>query len=262
MKKIKSYLFRPVFCLSLAAFLLAVSALGSARAALAYYSENYSAQMTVSSIGVSLMENGKKVCWRDYGHRGGQWSENTGKLLEHLPGEGENKKVVPGKIYPERLSVQNSGDIDTYVRVILYRHWQNSQGERDTAFSPALIELGLSTGQGWMIDEKASTAERIILYYGNILSPGEESPILNDTLKINSDIGKKAAESVSVDEKGYKTITTRFAYDGYRFNLTAEVDAVQTHNAREAIKSAWGVDVDVAADGALSLQQGEVSGVE
>lgn len=34
-------------------------------------------------------------------------------------------------------------------------------------------------------------------------------------------------------------------YDGYSFNLDAEVDAVQTHNAKAAIKSAWGVDVSV-----------------
>ena len=45
-----------------------------------------------------------------------------------------------------------------------------------------------------------------------------------------------------------------FAYDGYRFYLKAEVDAVQTHNAAEAVKSAWGVDAEVAEDGTLSLK--------
>ena len=38
------------------------------------------------------------------------------------------------------------------------------------------------------------------------------------------------------------------------FNLEAEVDAVQTHNAKDAIKSAWGIDVNVASDGTISLQ--------
>ena len=51
-----------------------------------------------------------------------------------------------------------------------------------------------------------------------------------------------------------KTVTT-FNYDGVKFNLEAEVDAVQTHNARDAIKSAWGVDVNVGDDGAISLAQ-------
>ena len=51
--------------------------------------------------------------------------------------------------------------------------------------------------------------------------------------------------------------TIRYVYDysGYSFTLDAEVDAVQTHNAQDAIKSAWGVDVNISADGqSLSLQ--------
>ena len=34
------------------------------------------------------------------------------------------------------------------------------------------------------------------------------------------------------------------------------MDAVQTHNAQDAIKSAWGVDVDVAANGDISFTIG------
>ena len=41
--------------------------------------------------------------------------------------------------------------------------------------------------------------------------------------------------------------------DGVTFNLEAHVDAVQTHNAQDAIKSAWGVNVNVSSDGTLSL---------
>ena len=36
--------------------------------------------------------------------------------------------------------------------------------------------------------------------------------------------------------------------------LEAEADAVQTHNAQDAIKSAWGVDVDVDGNGNISLR--------
>ena len=48
--------------------------------------------------------------------------------------------------------------------------------------------------------------------------------------------------------------TTTYAYDGYNFQLEAEADAVQTHNAQDAIKSAWGVDVDVDGNGNISLR--------
>ena len=43
-------------------------------------------------------------------------------------------------------------------------------------------------------------------------------------------------------------------YDGYIAYLEAETDSVQTHNAADAIKSAWGIDVDVAEDGSISLR--------
>ena len=37
------------------------------------------------------------------------------------------------------------------------------------------------------------------------------------------------------------------------FVIEACVDAVQTHNAKEAIKSAWGIDVNIGSNGSLSL---------
>ena len=68
--------------------------------------------------------------------------------------------------------------------------------------------------------------------------------------------GDKDSVKVYVTEKdGYQTITTTYAYDGYNFQIEAEADAVQTHNAKDAIKSAWGVDVNVSDDEtSLSLQ--------
>ena len=48
--------------------------------------------------------------------------------------------------------------------------------------------------------------------------------------------------------------TYEYVYDGYKFFLEAEVNAVQTHNAADAIKSAWGVDVNVSADKKISLK--------
>ena len=50
-------------------------------------------------------------------------------------------------------------------------------------------------------------------------------------------------------------MTTVYEYDGAMFVLEAEVDAVQTHNAADAIRSAWGVEVTLEEDGALRLVQ-------
>lgn len=235
--------------LSASAVLLIGSTVGSTRAALTYYSENYGAEVTVSNIGVSLLENGETVSRRDYDSNG-EWNETSGALLADL----QEETIVPGKKYDEALAVSNSGSIDSYVRVILNKSWTDSEGSTDPNLSPELIDLNLLTDNGWIIDEDASTAERTILYYTNILPAGDTTPALSDTVRIDPAVADKVTEEVTTDENGYKTITFTYAYDGYTFELEAEVNAVQTHNAQDAIKSAWGVDVDVADDGTISLR--------
>ena len=118
----------------------------------------------------------------------------------------------------------------------------------------AVIDLNLKEGSGWVIDKNASTKERTILYYTGILPAGKSTPALSDTLTIDGSIATKVKQDVT-EKDGYKTITTTYAYDGYNFQLEAEADAVQTHNAQDAIKSAWGVDVSVNDDETvMSLQ--------
>ena len=115
--------------LGAAAVLLLGSTVGSTRAALTYYSENYSAQMNLKHIGVSLVENGQVVSSRDY-VSGNEWSGNTeGKLLANMLGEKE--KFTPGKQYDEAISVTNSGDIDTFVRVIITKSWKDKEGRKN-----------------------------------------------------------------------------------------------------------------------------------
>ena len=163
-------------------------------------------------------------------------------------------KIVPGKKYDEVLGVTNSGSIDSYVRVILTKSWKNPDGKKDTNLDPDWIELNLRTDNGWMVDESASTKERTVLYYSGIVGAGQETPAFVDSLKINNEIGQQVKQEISTDKDGNKIINHVYKYNGYQFDLEAEVNAVQTHNAQDAIKSAWGVDVSVAADGILSLQ--------
>ena len=209
--------------LGAAAVLLLGSTVGSTRAALTYYSENYSAQMNLKHIGVSLVENGQVVSSRDY-VSGNEWSGNTeGKLLANML--GENEKFTPGKQYDEAISVTNSGDIDTFVRVIITKSWKDKEGRKNAELSPDLIELNVPENSGWVVAEDQST------------------PGLSDTIRIDESV----AQQVNKVTDG-STVTYQYKYDGYSFNLDAEVDAVQTHNAKAAIKSAWGVDVSVSDD--------------
>lgn len=228
-----------VALLSASVLLLAGSTVGSARAALTYYSENYGAQVEISNIGVTLVENGKPISYRNY-ESNGNWDEATGTLLS------EEEKIVPGKKYKEELKVKNSGSIDTYVRVIVKKSWvseKDGKEAKDTSLSPDLIKFNFLSND-WMIDESASTKERTILYYSKILGPGAETDLFSDSISIDNSIAKKVRQNVT-EENGHKTITTTYVYDGYKFKVEAEVDAVQTHNAQDAIKSAWGVDVNL-----------------
>lgn len=247
-KRKKSFPKITVLLLAASAVLLVGSGVGSARAALTYYSENYSAQMNMQSIGVSLVENDAVVSSRDY-VSDNEWSGTTeGTLLANMLGEDE--KFTPGKRYNEAISVKNSGNIDTFVRVILTRSWQDAEGKKNTSLSPDLIELNYLTDSGWVIAEDQSTPERTVLYYTKALPVGETTPALSDTIRVNESIAQDVTKQVDGN-----TIRYTYKYDGYSFHVDAEVDAVQTHNAQEAIKSAWGVDVSVNDDETvMSLQ--------
>ena len=270
MKKRSAFKIKPVFLLMAAAILLVASTVGSTQAALTYYSENYMAEVTVSNIGVKLLENGAEVSRRNYiNEKGKIWDDtNDGTLfasgkLKEVCADGTIKDVnaadlVLGKKYQEELKVENSGAIDSYVRMVITKSWKDANGKKDTTLSPALIDLELNTTDTegnvvWIKDDKASTTERIVLYYKNILEVGETTPACTKTVRIDPAIGTKVVETVSTDANGLKTITFVYEYDGYDFYIEAEVDAVQTHNAVDAIKSAWGVDVTIA--------EGKITGV-
>lgn len=224
---------------ALAALLLLGSTVGSTRAALTYYSENYIAKITVDQIGVSLLENGEIVSSRDYAEDGWRIRSNkgdgsvNGALLTNML--GENEKLALNKRYDEKLTVKNSGTIDEYVRVRIYRYWMKD-GKKVTVLSPDLIDLNLVNTGRW-IKNPNETAECMELFYKGILRSGKETEAFADTIRVD---GKVAAEA-KVETNG-SAITTTYKYDGVEFHVDVEVDAVQTHNAQDAIKSAWGVD--------------------
>ena len=172
-----------------AGVLLLGSAIGSTQAALTYYSENYTAEITISQIGVSLMENGKVVSSRDYNEDKWDISTNkkdstsaSGALLTNMLKKDE--KLALNKKYDEVLRVKNSGSIDQYVRVSIYRYWTYKDGKKVTALSPDLIDLRIKDksindkeaydGSRW-VKNPESTRECMELYYKGILPSESES---------------------------------------------------------------------------------------
>lgn len=270
MESIRRILRSPVMTVVLfvlAAGLLLTSAIGGTRAALEAQSETYSARMQMYDIGVTLLENGTPVAWRNYiPNSDNQWdtvgtADGVGTLFGSMLGENDDFQM--GRAYREELAVRNSGTIDEYVRVTIYKYWvmdNVANAEKLQNLSPSLIDLHLLTGDnGWMLDETrtTSTKERTVLYYTNVLPSGGTTPNLCDTVTVNGDVIRSVTQTESTetrDGRTYRVITTTYDYDGAQFVVEAEVDAVQTHNAHDAILSAWGRDVTlVGEDGAAVI---------
>ena len=92
---------KTIVLLVAAAVLLLSSAVGSTRAALTYYSENYSAEVTVANIGVTLLENGEAVSYKNY-LNDGKWDVKDSDLFADLL----DKDFTVGKSYDEVLEVK------------------------------------------------------------------------------------------------------------------------------------------------------------
>lgn len=251
---------------AVAVLLLLGSVAGSSQAALTYYSENYSAELQMFDIGITLVENDQDVSYRKYAQRDDKWEEGGIGLLTNMlytGPNGEQEALQLEKKYDEALCVKNSGNIDEYVRVIIYRYWVDEEEESDGTLvpvekrrkrvdiSPDYIKLfpwnEMETAQGrtpsyngWVMDKAASTRERIVLYYTGILRTGKTTPTFMDALAVSKDV----EERFRITEKDGKYI-----YGNEEFVLDIEADGVQTHNAEDAIKSAWGIDVRVDSSG-------------
>lgn len=211
---------------------------GTARAALSIFSPDYQAEFQTSELEVGLTENGTLV-------------PDNGALLGWMDG----MTITPGKTYDEVLAAKNIGDYDQYVRVVVKKYWTDADDNRvsvddegnEYAINPAFIHLE-ETGD-WIKDEDNTTDGQIVLYSTKMLAPGESCEFIK-TLTIDPAVltdkeARKVADKTITNEDGTsKTIyTTTYLLDGFRFNIEAEVDAVQTHNAPDAIKGVWGYSV-------------------
>ena len=234
---------------AVAATLLIFSVVGSSQAALSYFSDTYGAEVSMQEIGVTLVENGEPVSSRDYLGSNDQWSGGNGELVTKMLNTGANgakEELKLGRSYKEELAVKNSGVIDEYVRVTIYKYWADASGRKTSqtaALDSDLIDLELTLGNGWRLDETAGsqTEERTVLYYDPILRSGDTTPAFSSTLTLDAmPIEASVERHESVDEYGKQVIETTYTYDNVQFMLKVDVDAVQTHNADDAKMSAWG----------------------
>ena len=131
--------------------------------------------------------------------------------------------------------------------MVVYKYWQNKDGEKDARFDPEMIVLGYE--DGWTKDTAAPKTydEREIWYYTDGPLVSGESKAFLKSVQINDEILTLCTQK-TVGNKIY----TIFEYDGAQFCIEIEADGVQTHNAQQAILSAWGKSVTVTDGGPIT----------
>ena len=92
--------------------------------------------------------------------------------------------------------------------------------------------------------------EIVQLYSIEPIAAGEALTAVEE-MGVDSQIAKMVKQTYTKEGKT-TTITTIYEYDGFYIGLDVDVDAVQTHNAEDAILSAWGVNAAGADDGAIT----------
>ncbi|MBQ9250333.1 MAG: hypothetical protein IJ179_08185 [Oscillospiraceae bacterium] len=245
-----------VFLFVMAVALLMMGSIGGTRAALTIFSDDYQSQLALYDIGVTLLEGTNEVGSRDYvRYSDGRWSMKSGNLIHDIVKDAGDTEFKVGKAYPVSLTVKNSGTIDEYVRVTIYKYWVDASGQKIEDYGwfngnggkqldldPGLIDLHLVNTGVWVPDTGASTSERTVLYYQNVLGSGATSPAFSDTLTVRGAV-TNAVKVTTTTVNGVEKTTYTYAYDDLGFVLEVEVDAVQTHNADAAMRSAWGRSV-------------------
>ena len=261
----------------------ALSMITATNADLSYQSDTFEPQFDMYHIGVTLNENGNPKAWRNYQQEGGDGDVTEGHW--HVNGQTsllENLDVKVGPKYGEVLTVSNSGTIDEYVRVTIYRYWmdpvedepesKNQNDEKNRDLNPEYIVLHLVNlkkpeegNEGyWIKDEEYQTDERTVLYYaypltksdGQYFDPENGTSVpFADQFYIDPEVKTFFYQERETDpETNYTTVTNYYLYDGKVFCVDIQVDGVQVNNAKDAIRSAWGRDVSIDPDtGELSL---------
>ena len=193
------------------------------RAALTVFSDDYDAVIRTDTLNVELTENRNVV--------------EDGKLYTSI-----GKKVEPTRTYADAVGVVNNGGAPEYVRVIVRKYWTDDKGNKTTAFDPSLIELEAT--DSWSV-QSGGSPETEIYYLKKALGVNGEETLFNN-IRISGDVLEegvgKTVDGVTDGTATKTVITYTYIYNGYSFNVEAEAQAVQTHNAKDAIKSIWGVD--------------------
>ncbi|MBQ7147179.1 MAG: hypothetical protein IJR96_00360 [Pseudobutyrivibrio sp.] len=166
--------------------------------------------------------------------------DNLGKLaLTSMKDINDGSEMPdPEKSYPEVIQVKNTGTVDEYVRVVVYKSWLDSDGTKDSNLDTSLIHLNTVEGDDWLSPEDSDSKESTVYYLTKPLKSGETAQLLQD-ITFDKDV-LKCEPIMTKTSEGLKA-EIAYDYDGKILEVEVRVDAVQTHSAEDSIFAAWGV---------------------
>lgn len=245
--------------IGLVSVLLIFTAVGGIAAELQTISDPYNSEFAMKDIGITLQEKGEKdddfkaVGYRNYAINNdkGEWVRGSSPLFSSID------SVEFGRKYSEEFRVLNSGTIDEYVRVKIYKYWVDGTDKKNYGLDPSKIILKLGDTElkdlkgennGWIVDSNETTVERVTMYYSMPITHGEATGLFADSLTIDSSVGEMSRSVVkeeTIDGITYTTYSFSGKYNGNYFCVEIEADAIQTHNVEKAVKSVWGRNISI-----------------
>lgn len=227
---------KPLLVLAAGLVLVLASTAGATRAAVVYQDSAKQGDFSTSKVSVDVLE----------GSNNSDSKSISGQGVLEFPAIGDTVKI--GQKYDEYVDVVNdSQKYSEYVRVKVRKYWVNEvNGElvKDTSLDPALINLDIDESV-WMKNDAEHTTEQDVYYLSYPLDNGDNSTVrLIKGLTISDEVTRFVKTEDALSDSGIAisgTIQNKYLYDYANFYVELEVDAVQTHNAEDAILGAWGV---------------------
>ena len=154
-----------------------------------------------------------------------------------------DETVKIGKKYGEDVRVVNDSNNETgyseYVRVVVKKSWFKDD-KKSTDLDPSLIKLEIA--DGWIENKAEATDEQSVYYMSAPLACGNTAPFITG-ITIDGKI-----TDIVVNTGTEVEIKNEYVYNGESAYIQIKADAVQTHNAEQAIYAAWGVKATCSAE--------------
>lgn len=155
----------------------------------------------------------------------------------------QDAQLMPGDqiALNDSYKVDNTGDVDSYIRVTVTKYWADENGQKDVSLDAAEIELKVN--ESWLkaqslFDEEETMRETEVYYYKYPVSSGASTADLLESIGLPAEMDNTYTD---------KQVWLEAVADGVQF---AGADSNEL-NAK-GILASWGVAADLAQDGSLN----------